>query len=443
MTVTDHSDTLVFIASLLERKNAQRWFDSQSIDETAFVSDQRYIRWVLEQKRLNGRYPSKRQFERRFSVSLPKPDKDYKGVMCAILDLTMFSSMSKIVENTQNLLESGKDVKDVMVEFKKQTNLLKIYEKNKLASVDAFDDGGRAKSLYDEKVRVAEAMRDGKLVLPTFPWPTLRALSSYIEFGEMIVFSARTSMGKTWMAIHMAVHWAMQGFKVVFYSLENPESKIIPRITCHRYGLPYKAFRDGLLTPKQVARWNRQARKDRGNFSLTVIDTPQLKSLSTDAIHEDLKERQCDVAVVDGAYLLKSPNHTKNTSMADHGGWISKDLVSMTKMLGIITLAMVQQGRDSEEDKANQKKLRQQNKLAKVYGTDQWAQDTDYLIVMAGIRAEKKRELILEKGRESAIGSFYTNFLLNPPNFDEMISTAPPPQQQESNDEPTVQFKSF
>lgn len=68
--------------------------------------------------------------------------------------------------------------------------------------------------------------------------------------GNVTILGARPSQGKTAIASCIALHAALQGFPVVFFSHEMTSDDIMGRMVCQHAGLSFKHLRKGALSAK-------------------------------------------------------------------------------------------------------------------------------------------------------------------------------------------------
>ena len=90
------------------------------------------------------------------------------------------------------------------------------------------------------------------------PWEYLNDLTGGYHKGELIVWSARPKMCKTWLLIYQARHiWRECKVPVVFITKEMRPKAIELRLAAIETGLPYDALRRGLLTDAQKSKYFR------------------------------------------------------------------------------------------------------------------------------------------------------------------------------------------
>jgi len=79
--------------------------------------------------------------------------------------------------------------------------------------------------------------------------------------GELLMLGGRPSMGKTALAIHMALAAARQGRKTCIFSLEMTERQLLSRILCLESGVEPDKLRFKLLTREECERLDKAVRK--------------------------------------------------------------------------------------------------------------------------------------------------------------------------------------
>ena len=84
------------------------------------------------------------------------------------------------------------------------------------------------------------------------------------------------------------------------------------------------------------------------------------------------------------------------------------------------TIAVVQAKREAESDTISGVT---KASMTHIYGTDTWAQDSDYVLIVNGKRSAPVRTISLDKAREGVVGDWTVNFKLDPfPIFSEVGS---------------------
>jgi replicative DNA helicase len=248
------------------------------------------------------------------------------------------------------------------------------------------------KSLKELSDDYYEDIRDG--VLPLFmptPYEDLNVLLHGFIRGQMYILAGRPSMGKTAMAIDMAMSIAMDGHKVLFFSIESSEREIYERV--------YKNV-DG----------SRELLQDSPLF----ID--DMGGLSLGSINNYCVDLSPDLVVVDYIQLMSTSGKGLQT---DQIGEVCSGLKNIAKESNCSVLVISQLNRrvDSAEEKRPQ--------LYDLRASGNLEQDAD--VVMMLYRADYYRDIptgdwetecIVRKNRNGPIGYCRLDFDPDTMRFD-------------------------
>lgn len=185
--------------------------------------------------------------------------------------------------------------------------------------------------------------------------PGLDTLLRGMRPGQLIVLAARTAVGKTALALQVALHGAITRRRsVVFVSLEMSRQELAQRALAQTAGLAFWRVRDGKL---DGGRWageggdwpTVEAARDRLNgAALQIIDRG---CLTPDAIRARCRGRQLhrglDLVVVDYLQLLRSGE--RHGGRTEEVGAISRGLKLLARDLGVPVLALSQLNREPEK----------------------------------------------------------------------------------------------
>ena len=191
-------------------------------------------------------------------------------------------------------------------------------------------------------------------------------ISSYDELtgglhrGEYIIFAARPSMGKTALAVQVAVNVSQAGHGVLYLSLEMPHCLLMPRfLSSHIWtaGSPVNctSVSRGNVSEEELRRI-KTAAKAIGDWPMVIDDEPALtpREVETRArLVQSRFERQgqsLDLIIVDHLHKMREPGcATKATEYTE----ISARLAEMAKRLNcpVLTLAQLNRGVESRNDK--------------------------------------------------------------------------------------------
>jgi replicative DNA helicase len=169
--------------------------------------------------------------------------------------------------------------------------------------------------------------------------------------GELTVLAARTSQGKTSMALQWAAKMAEIGRNVYFASLEVDKGELGLKRVCSIAGVSSKKVRTGAMS---------QADRDAIVDALEVAALPNFHvqdwpELRPTDIQRAARRFKADVVFVDYLQYLKAPDLFKKRH--EQVGDVSKGLKLVARQMGIPVIACAQIGRQAEQRKDTRPRL--------------------------------------------------------------------------------------
>jgi replicative DNA helicase len=177
----------------------------------------------------------------------------------------------------------------------------------------------------------------------------LDEMTSGFHKGNLIILAARPSMGKTALALNMAVNTAQQTGKwVVFFSLEMSREELGFRLISTESGIDGKRLRKGDIFNKESERFM-QAVKKLSKTPVIVDDTPALTVGDfRNRARRLKKEGKCDFIMVDYLQLMRGISQRASQSREQEISEISRTLKALAKELEVPVLALSQLNRSVE-----------------------------------------------------------------------------------------------
>jgi replicative DNA helicase len=174
-----------------------------------------------------------------------------------------------------------------------------------------------------------------------------------LQPGSLVVLAARPSVGKTALALNVAVHAATKHRKkVAFFSLEMPSEQLALRMLAAEAKLDWRRLTQGQL---QKYDWDKIATQaDRiGGASIWLDDTFVLSPVELRSKCRKLKRENggLDLVVVDYLQLMHAPSERSSQSREQEIATISRSLKSLAKELEIPVVALSQLNRGVEKRK--------------------------------------------------------------------------------------------
>ena len=142
----------------------------------------------------------------------------------------------------------------------------------------------------------------GLLGIPT-GFPTMDAVTSGLQPGQLIVIIAPPKTGKSTLALQMAINAHMEGKVPLFYSFEMSNQEQISRYYAMRARISHKRLMEGSLSKEEEARFyskvpNIQNMRDKG----WLYDSSNGQTVS--GIASTIQTTNPDLVFIDGTYLM-------------------------------------------------------------------------------------------------------------------------------------------
>lgn len=173
----------------------------------------------------------------------------------------------------------------------------------------------------------------------------LDAITTGLNKSDLIILAARPAMGKSALALNIAVNCCKQSMKeVVIFSLEMGKEQLVTRMLASESLVNNTCLRSGQISPED---WTKLAAGTESLQRLPIylddgagINVPQMKAKLR-------RMRNLGLVVIDYLQLMSSPN--KHTSRVTEVSEITRQLKLMAKELNVPVIALSQLSRSSEK----------------------------------------------------------------------------------------------
>lgn len=195
-------------------------------------------------------------------------------------------------------------------------------------------------------IEEVQQARGEMLGLPT-GFIDLDRLLSGLWPQDLIILAARPSMGKTSLALSIALNVAKRGVPVGFFSLEMSKEQLAQRLLTAEAKVDYRRVRTADLEDDDWQKLTEAATRI-GQAAIFIDDTPGLTVREMRARARRLKaEYNLGLLIIDYLQLMQSHRRVENRQqeIAD----ISRSLKSLAKELNIPILALSQLSRAVEQ----------------------------------------------------------------------------------------------
>ncbi len=297
-----------------------------------------------------------------------------------------FSYMIKLVADSQMVLNI-KDLAILVYELALRRDLVRVGEElvqesrqddinisvndrierteNKLFNLALY--GEKDKGFRKIDITIEEAMQKISLTRSagknisgvTTGFIDMDKITGGFQSSDLIILAARPSMGKTALAMNLAMN-AAESFKnidsssVGFISLEMSSIQIVNRILAMKTGIPSNRIRLGNLDGEVELRKLIDCSKNLNELQIFIDDTAALSIASIRTRARRLKRRNnLGLLIVDYLQLVRGSGNLRDFNRVQEIGEISYGLKAIAKELDIPVIALSQLSRavESREDK--------------------------------------------------------------------------------------------
>ncbi len=245
-------------------------------------------------------------------------------------------------------------------------------------------------------------------------------MTSGLQPGDLIILAGRPSMGKTTLALNMALNAALDyKASVAFFSLEMSKEQLIMRLLCSLARIDAHRLRVGKLSGDELARLTSLA-ASLNDIKFYIDDSPDVSTLELRAKCRRLKmeEEKLDLIVIDYLQLMRS-NRDYGGSREREIAEISRNLKILAKELDVAVIALSQLNRSLErrpDKRPMMSDLRESGSLEQdadlilfIYRDEVYNPETDDKDVA---------ELIIAKQRNGPVGTVRLKFQKSFNRFD-------------------------
>lgn len=249
------------------------------------------------------------------------------------------------------------------------------------------------KAIYSPEERI-----EGK---PLF-WslPKIDELVGPLMPGEVAIVAARPGCGKTALGVQVALHAALHGRRVAFFSLEMNAEELASRVMCSWAQIDSRKVRRRDLSETEAAKLEIQSER-MADLPIVIFDTPSEPISRIRGISRyEKKSRGLDAVFVDYLGLIAGEKGEDRFERHEAVRRISLGLKNMAKELGVpvVCLCQLNRGADGVEPKLSN--LRESGAIE---------QDADMVFFIHHTASEAN--LIAAKHRHGAAGTVRLKFI--------------------------------
>ncbi|MCI5642413.1 MAG: DnaB helicase C-terminal domain-containing protein, partial [Chlamydia suis] len=220
--------------------------------------------------------------------------------------------------------------------------------------------------------------------------------------GNFVIIAARPSIGKTALAIDLAINIAIhQQRRVGFLSLEMSSGQIVERIIANLTGISGEKLQRGDLSQEELFCVEEAGETVRESHFYICSDNQYKLNLIVNQIRLLRREDRVDVIFIDYLQLINSSTgENRQNEIAD----ISRTLRGLASELNIPIVCLSQLSRKIE-DRANKVPL-----LSDLRDSGQIEQDADVIVFINRKEASSNCEITVGKNRHGSVFSVVLQF---------------------------------
>lgn len=234
-------------------------------------------------------------------------------------------------------------------------------------------------------------------------------MTSGMQKGDLLILAARPAMGKTALALNIALNAWHSGSAVGVFSLEMSAEQLVLRMLSAEAQIPHQKIRNAMVSSDEWMELTNTAAR-LAEAKVFIDDSPSLTILEVRAKARKLKAHaNIQLLVIDYLQLINASQRYENRTQEISA--ISRGLKALAKELDIPVLALSQLSRSLES------RMDKRPQLSDLRESGAIEQDGDviffiYRDVVYNPETEypDHAEVIIGKQRNGPIGSFLVNF---------------------------------
>jgi replicative DNA helicase len=227
----------------------------------------------------------------------------------------------------------------------------KIHEITQKRRISNFVKAEEIANIVEQELKIYSSQR--KVTGIDTGYEKLNEITHGFQPGEMIILAARPSMGKTALALNIAMHAARRSdndLPIAIFSLEMPANALVKRLISTDAGVSIDQIQTGtqFLAPRDKASVG-QAIKNVGNANIYIDETAGIKLIDIIAKSRQLKGRlgKLGLIVVDYIGLITTGEKKIENRQVEVSN-ISRQLKELARELKVPILVVSQLSREVE-----------------------------------------------------------------------------------------------
>lgn len=229
---------------------------------------------------------------------------------------------------------------------------------------------------------------------------------TYLDRGDFIIIGGRPSSGKTAFSLNISTKIAQNGHKVVYFSLETGNQKVMDRIVTNWCSLDFSAVKRQELSDQE---WGRVAfcGEELAKIPMEIV---KASGKTVSWVRAEAMRRNASIVVVDYIGLIHDPGKSRYEKMTN----ISMELHNFAQQTGTTVIALSQLNRGGADRPPCMEDLRESGQIE---------QDADVILLLHN---DTDYKVIIAKNKEGETGEIPMDFDGKRQTFHEVITREAP-----------------
>jgi len=272
----------------------------------------------------------------------PRMEEELKLAIDTMQTVSVPNVQQTIVDHTLEALRNKITQLNAVGDSDELAEAMRTYEDVRARGIDALSTDKEDTVYNAADASILEEAYSSHQLIPIFPLPLNRRLNTDndpdggVPRGTHILLYARPETGKTMFNINLANAAANLGFKVLYYSNEDPAATLMLRSISNFTGLGTSAVKRDIAAAREQA-------MDMGYGNIYFADRhpgsiPDIRKL--------VMEYEPDLLIVDQIRNVRPPRPLNKVEALEE---LCKDVRNITKEFNIVTLSVTQAGNEADQ----------------------------------------------------------------------------------------------
>ena len=389
-------------------KAVGRGIQAESLDDPRY---QDILRFIFEYAKQRKEAPGKELVEGKFGVVMEDVSVPTDVLLQEVLEAQAISQLHHELSLMGRVLtQSPAEVREHL------RKMLRIMDDAAGKKDETATYGQLLKKVAEKHDRV----KDGARGVP-LPWPTLQELTYGLWPDDILIFAARSGVGKSWVLLMCLLHAWKKGHRCLVLTTEMGQLKLAARMAAIDLKLPPRSIRKGRLTDEQRAMLDVRIEELAEDRDLLVAGGKLL--FSVELLRQLILETKPALVVIDGGYMLRTGAKGSNKSRAEKTADALEELKAVQLEVAVPFIVSTQFNKNA---KKGDEETSEDTNIAQSDVTN-WIASYTYAVVQSKEDKEQKRMKFKDlKARDDEALAFQTWWDLDNMQFGEVAMAGGP-----------------